>query len=71
MIHKYTADEARNLKTYGELKSDFTIHEAAQGDGGECEGRTARINTKSSSLGEGSDVEEGGVEFGEAEIDDI
>ncbi|CAD6589215.1 MAG: Translation initiation factor 1A [Tremellales sp. Tagirdzhanova-0007] len=54
VIHKYTADEARNLKTYGELKSDFTIHEAAQGDGGE-----------------GSDVEEGGVEFGEAEIDDI
>ena len=38
VIHKYTADEARNLKTYGELKSDFTIHEAAQGDGGECIG---------------------------------
>lgn len=35
VIHKYTADEARNLKTYGELKNDFTIHEAAQGDGGE------------------------------------
>lgn len=35
VIHKYTADEARNLKTYGELKSDFTIHEAAQGEGGE------------------------------------
>ena len=53
MIHKYTADEARNLKTYGELKSDFQIHENAQ------EG------------GEGSDVEEGGVDFEEAEIDDI
>lgn len=53
VIHKYTADEARNLKTYGELKSDFQIHENAQ------EG------------GEGSDVEEGGVDFEEAEIDDI
>ena len=34
VIHKYTADEARNLKTYGELKNDFTIHETAQGEGG-------------------------------------
>lgn len=33
VIHKYTADEARNLKTYGELKSDFSINENA--DGGE------------------------------------
>lgn len=32
VIHKYTADEARNLKTYGELKSDFSINENA-GDG--------------------------------------
>ena len=54
VIHKYTADEARNLKTYGELKSDFQIHEAAQGAGEE-----------------GSDDEEGGVEFEEADIDDI
>lgn len=54
MIHKYTADEARNLKTYGELKSDFTINEAADGgDGGS------------------SDEEGGGVEFEEADIDDI
>ena len=53
VIHKYTADEARNLKTYGELKSDFAINEAAQA--GE----------------EGSDDEEGGVEFEEADIDDI
>lgn len=53
VIHKYTADEARNLKTYGELKSDFQINEAAQdGEGG-------------------SDDEEGGVEFEEADIDDI
>lgn len=53
MIHKYTADEARNLKTYGELKSDFQINEAAaDGEGG-------------------SDDEEGGVEFEEADIDDI
>ena len=35
MIHKYTPDEARNLKTYGELKSDFQIHETQAGDGGE------------------------------------
>jgi hypothetical protein len=54
VIHKYTADEARNLKTYGELKSDFTINEAADGgDGGS------------------SDEEGGGVEFEEADIDDI
>lgn len=53
VIHKYTADEARNLKTYGELKSDFQINEAAQGGD------------------EGSDDEEGGVEFEEADIDDI
>ena len=52
VIHKYTADEARNLKTYGELKSDFSINENAGDEG------------------EGSD-DEGGVEFGEAEIDDI
>ncbi|KAK1920927.1 eukaryotic translation initiation factor 1A, X-chromosomal [Papiliotrema laurentii] len=53
VIHKYTADEARNLKTYGELKSDFQINEAAQGGD------------------EGSEDEEGGVEFEEADIDDI
>lgn len=53
IIHKYTADEARNLKTYGELKSDFQINEAAQGGD------------------EGSDDDEGGVEFEEADIDDI
>lgn len=34
VIHKYTADEARNLKTYGELKSDFSINENAAD--GEC-----------------------------------
>ncbi|GFZ43034.1 Eukaryotic translation initiation factor 1A [Saitozyma sp. JCM 24511] len=34
VIHRYTPDEARNLKTYGELKNDFTIHEnAAEGEG--------------------------------------
>lgn len=37
VIHRYTPDEARNLKTYGELKSDFTIHENAQGEGGELQ----------------------------------
>lgn len=52
MIHRYTPDEARNLKTYGELKSDFTINEAADGDAG-------------------SSDEEGGIEFEEAEIDDL
>ncbi|RSH87667.1 Translation initiation factor 1A [Apiotrichum porosum] len=51
VIHRYTPDEARSLKTYGELKSDFQINE-----GGE-EG--------------GFSDEEGGVEFEEAEIDDI
>ena len=53
VIHKYTPDEARNLKTYGELKSDFTINEQAQGGD------------------EGSSDDEGGVEFEEADIDDI
>lgn len=52
VIHRYTPDEARNLKTYGELKSDFTINEAADGDAG-------------------SSDEEGGIEFEEAEIDDL
>ncbi|KAK4688164.1 translation initiation factor 1A, partial [Tremellales sp. Uapishka_1] len=54
VIVRYTPDEARNLKTYGELKSDFQIHENQQG--GE---------------GDGSDDDEGGIEFEEAEIDDI
>ncbi|WWC68860.1 translation initiation factor eIF-1A [Kwoniella pini CBS 10737] len=49
VIHKYTADEARNLKTYGELK-DFTLVENAEA---------------------GSDEEEEGIEFEEADIDDI
>lgn len=52
VIHRYTPDEARNLKTYGELKSDFTINEAADGDAG-------------------SSDEEGGIDFEEAEIDDL
>lgn len=52
VIHRYTPDEARNLKTYGELKSDFTINEAAGDDAG-------------------SSDEEGGIEFEEAEIDDL
>ncbi|KAI9632251.1 uncharacterized protein MKK02DRAFT_20713, partial [Dioszegia hungarica] len=51
VIHKYTADEARNLKTYGELKADFQVNDA--------------------DAGEGSSDEEGGIEFEEAEIDDI
>ncbi|KAL1410294.1 Translation initiation factor 1A [Vanrija albida] len=33
VIHRYTPDEARNLKTYGELKSDFQINEAAEEGG--------------------------------------
>lgn len=33
MIHKYTPDEARNLKTYGELKTDFQINENVEGAG--------------------------------------
>lgn len=33
VIHRYTPDEARSLKTYGELKSDFQINEG--GEGGE------------------------------------
>ena len=41
------------MKTYGELKSDFTINEQAQGGD------------------EGSSDDEGGVEFEEADIDDI
>lgn len=49
VIHKYTADEARNLKTYGELK-DFTLVENAEA---------------------GSEEEEEGIEFEEADIDDI
>ena len=53
VIHKYTPDEARNLKTYGELKSDVQIQEGAGGGD------------------EGSDDDEGGVEFEEADIDDI
>ncbi len=32
VIHRYTPDEARNLKTYGELKSDFQITEGAEGE---------------------------------------
>lgn len=31
VIHKYTADEARNLKTYGELKADFQVNDADAG----------------------------------------
>lgn len=54
VIVRYTPDEARNLKTYGELKSDFQIHENQPGEG---EG--------------GSDDDEAGIEFEEAEIDDI
>ncbi|ORX36249.1 hypothetical protein BD324DRAFT_628049 [Kockovaella imperatae] len=53
VIHRYTPDEARNLKTYGELKSDVQIHEGPQGGD------------------EGSDGDEGGIEFEEADIDDI
>lgn len=34
VIHRYTPDEARNLKTYGELKSDFQINEGAEGECG-------------------------------------
>ncbi|WVQ94689.1 translation initiation factor eIF-1A [Kwoniella sp. CBS 9459] len=49
VIHRYTPDEARNLKTYGELK-DFTL----------VEGQEA-----------GSEEEEEGIEFEEADIDDI
>lgn len=41
VIHKYTADEARNLKTYGELKSDFSINENADGGESESESRAA------------------------------
>jgi hypothetical protein len=33
VIVRYTPDEARNLKTYGELKSDFQIHENQQAEG--------------------------------------
>ena len=33
VIHKYTPDEARNLKTYGELKTDFQINENAEAGG--------------------------------------
>ncbi|BEI85996.1 hypothetical protein CcaverHIS002_0602830 [Cutaneotrichosporon cavernicola] len=51
VIHRYTPDEARNLKTYGELKSDFQITEGAE------EG--------------GASDDEGGIEFEEAEIDDL
>nr|ODN85619.1 translation initiation factor eIF-1A [Cryptococcus depauperatus CBS 7841]ODN90297.1 translation initiation factor eIF-1A [Cryptococcus depauperatus CBS 7855] len=50
VIHRYTPDEARNLKTYGELK-DFQL----------VEGQEGAV----------SDGEEGGVEFEEADIDDI
>lgn len=51
VIHRYTPDEARNLKTYGELKSDFQINEGGE-EGGVSD-------------------DEGGVEFEEAEIDDL
>ncbi|WVQ77428.1 translation initiation factor eIF-1A [Cryptococcus sp. DSM 104548] len=50
VIHRYTPDEARNLKTYGELK-DFQLVENQEA-GGESD-------------------EEGGIEFEEADIDDI
>lgn len=50
VIHRYTPDEARNLKTYGELK-DFQLVENQEAGGEEDE--------------------EGGIEFEEADIDDI
>ncbi|KAL7419937.1 Translation initiation factor 1A [Cryptotrichosporon argae] len=53
VIHRYTPDEARNLKAYGELKNDFQINENAEGGEG------------------GASDEEGGVEFEEADIDEI
>lgn len=66
VIHRYTPDEARSLKTYGELKSDFQINE-----GGDGESLRQRAMEYSNRTEGGFSDEEGGVEFEEAEIDDI
>lgn len=49
VIHRYTPDEARNLKTYGELKSDFQITEGAEGESswqGVLTGRGRRVGRR-------------------------